>query len=212
MTKTEVIRTEVTQTQTARTQTARKQGAEIQGAGTQTTAFKALVGQAFSLAGAISLSLLLSASVSALEPQDAASYRESGGVTPQQAEQYLESRNSPLISNHDADQVNSYYYFGVYEQRTLIGLERVRADDYSQHFSLLVFDGDDLFGYYQNIASLPLFIEPDGQLSFPRGAELEGQIFIQQDVFPALCLRDKGCVEWQSVDHPNDQSGDQSGD
>jgi len=144
----------------------------------------------------------------ALEPQDAASYRESGGVTPQQAEQYLESRNSPLISNHDADQVNSYYYFGVYEQRTLIGLERVRADDYSQHFSLLVFDGDDLLGYYQNIASLPLFIEPDGQLSFPRGAELEGQIFIQQDVFPALCLRNKSCVEWQSVDQSVESTTD----
>ncbi|MEK9712138.1 MAG: hypothetical protein VW258_06205, partial [Thalassolituus sp.] len=127
-------------------------------------------------------------------------YRESGGVTPQQAEEYLETRKSPLISNNDADQVNSYYYFGVFDGRTLIGLERVRADDYSQHFSLLVFEGHELLGYYQGIASLPLFIESDGQLSFPRGSELLGQIYIQQEEFPQLCLKGRACIDWQSAD------------
>ena len=135
----------------------------------------------------------------ALEPQDAASYRHSGGVTPQTAEQLLESMSSPLISDAEADHVNSYYYFGIHGDRTLIGLERVRGSDYRQYFSVLIFDGEQLLGYYQNVASLPLFIEDDGALSFPRGAELQDRIFLQQDTFPPLCLAAYPCVDWHSL-------------
>ena len=146
------------------------------------------------------LSLVLLVPVTyALEPQDAASYFGTEAVTPQQAELCLESMRSPLIHNSEGDHVNSYYYFGVHHDRTLIGLERVKGADYSQYFSLLVFDQTTLLGYYRNIASLPLFIEPDGQLSFPRGVELADTIYIDQDEFPALCLAGQPCVEWVSV-------------
>ena len=137
---------------------------------------------------------------SALEPQDAASYFYSGGVTPQQAEAYLESTSSPLIRDSEGDHVNSYYYFGTRAGRTLIGLERVRGDDYSQHFSMLVFEGEALLGYYANIASLPLFIGEDGRLLFPRGSELADVIFLDQDAFPPLCLKGTHCVDWVAVD------------
>ena len=135
----------------------------------------------------------------ALEPQDAASYFATDAVTPQQAEQCLETMKSPLIHNSEGDHVNSYYYFGVHGDRTLIGLERVKGADYSQYFSLLVFDQTTLLGYYRNIASLPLFIEQDGQLSFPRGVELADTIYIHQGSFPALCLAGQDCVDWVSV-------------
>jgi len=149
----------------------------------------------------------------ALEPQDAASYFSSGAVTPQQAEQYLEEIRSPLIHNSDGDHVNSYYYFGIRNQRTLIGLERVKGDDYSQYFSLLIFDGKELLGYYRNIASLPLFIEENGQLLFPRGIELNEEIFIDQDTFPPLCLNSEPCVAWtphQTSEQLSDQESERS--
>lgn len=136
----------------------------------------------------------------ASEPQDAARYLQSGGVTPQQAEAYLESISSPLIRDNAGDHVNSYYYFGTYAERTLIGLERVRGDDYSQHFTLLVFHRTSLLGYYTDIVTLPLFLGTNGELLFPRGSELAHDIFIDQDAFPLLCMGRSRCIEWTAMD------------
>lgn len=118
-------------------------------------------------------------------------------VTPQEAEAFLQAHNSPLLSGSETDHVKSFYYFGSHGHRTLIGLERVRGDDYSQHYSLMVFENKDLLGYYAESPALPLMITESGVLSFPRGNEVSDIILIQQNEFPPLCLGSKPCIQWE---------------
>lgn len=120
-------------------------------------------------------------------------------VTPQWTEQYLENTQSALLSGSERDHVNSYYYFGVHGERTLIGLERVKGNDFRQYFSLLIFDQKTLLGYYENIPNLPFVVTESGQLTFPRGYELNDTILIQENTFPPLCLAEYACVEWVDV-------------
>jgi hypothetical protein len=120
-------------------------------------------------------------------------------VTPQWTESYLEDTDSALLGGAENDHVNSYYYFGLHGQRTLIGLERVKGSNFQQYFSLLIFDHQTLLGYYENIPNLPFVVTDSGQLTFPRGYELDDVILIQQARFPPLCLAEYPCVEWVSV-------------
>lgn len=120
-------------------------------------------------------------------------------VTPQWTESFLEETDSALLKGADGDHVNSYYYFGTHDQRTLIGLERVKGSNFQQYFSLLVFDHQTLLGYYQYIPNLPFFVTETGRLTFPRGYEVEDVILIQQQSFPPLCLAEYDCVDWVPV-------------
>ena len=134
-------------------------------------------------------------------------------VTPEWAERYLYSRNSALLDDSFNDHVMSFYYFGRVAQRTLIGLERVRGDDYEQFFSLLVFEDTHLLGYYRNVLSFPSGVSDSGDVQFPRGvnAHLQGSdalLNIALPAFSALCQRQRGsqtqalaelCVPWTAV-------------
>jgi hypothetical protein len=120
-------------------------------------------------------------------------------VTPQWTESYLEDTDSALLGGAENDHVNSYYYFGLHGQRTLIGLERVKGSNFQQYFSLLIFDHQTLLGYYENIPNLPFVVTDSGQLTFPRGYELDDVILIQQERFPPLCLAEYPCVDWVTV-------------
>jgi len=117
-------------------------------------------------------------------------------VTPQDAERILIEEQSVLLQGRETDHVNSYYYFGNIGYRTLIGLERVRGDDYSQHYSLMVFENDILLGYYPDIATMPLMLTDSGVLEFPVGFEASEIILVQQNEFPPLCLGTVRCVDW----------------
>ncbi|WP_430462615.1 hypothetical protein ACQUQU_07465 [Thalassolituus sp. LLYu03] len=90
-------------------------------------------------------------------------------VTPQWTEQYLKRSHSALLVDSDDDHVMSYYFFGTERDVTLMGLERVRGEDYEQFFSLMLFSGQRLLGYYQNVLSFPSGVEADGTVQFPRG-------------------------------------------
>lgn len=85
------------------------------------------------------------------------------------AEQYLKSHHAALLEGSERDHVMSLYYFGQHGSRSLMGLERVRGDDYEQHFSLLIFEGKVLIGYYQDVLSFPSLINEKGEVSFPLG-------------------------------------------
>ncbi|TNC92372.1 hypothetical protein [Thalassolituus sp.] len=120
-----------------------------------------------------------------------------GNVTPQDAELWLKTHDSELLEGSDTDHVMSYYFFGTNGHRTLIGLERVRGDDFTQHYYLMVFDDTRLLGYYPDIATMPLMLSESGVLEFPRGYDVSDTILIQQDEFPPLCLGEFGCSNWR---------------
>ncbi|MCD8520991.1 MAG: hypothetical protein LRY66_15690 [Saccharospirillaceae bacterium] len=132
-------------------------------------------------------------------------------VTPEWVERYLYTRNSDLLNDSFNDHVMSFYYFGRVGQRTLIGLERVRGNDYEQFFSLLIFHRTELLGYYRNVLSFPSGVSDSGDVQFPRGvnAHLQGSdalLNIHSPVFIALCQRQRGvqslaelCVPWTPV-------------
>lgn len=124
-------------------------------------------------------------------------------VTPDWAERHLYALRSPVMKDSHTDHVISLYFFGEYKDRTLIGLERVKGDDYRQYFSLLVFDKRKLLGYYENIASFPSKVGKDGVVLFPDKYQPrafgDGQFFsIANDNFKPLCLGQATiCVRWQ---------------
>ena len=124
-------------------------------------------------------------------------------MTPQAAEIYLDHSQSPLMADSHNDHVVSLYFFGEYQDRTLIGLERVKGDDYEQFFSLLVFEKKQLLGYYQNVASFPSQVQSDGRVIFPKRFRPQprqpGEFFsLAGPSFPALCFSASDtCVSWQ---------------
>jgi len=129
-------------------------------------------------------------------------------ITPQAAEIYLHSIRSPLMQNSHTDHVVSLYFFGDYQDRTLIGLERVKGEDYQQYFSLLVFEKKELLGYYKYVASFPAAVDPDGIVVFPPRftpdiSRSEAAFSLASDVFSDLCLGDIACVEWTAVRDTN---------
>lgn len=132
-------------------------------------------------------------------------------VTPEWVEGYLYRRNSVLLADSANDHVMSFYYFGRVGLRTLIGLERVRGDDYEQFFSLLIFNGAELLGYYHNVLSFPSGVSASGDVQFPRGVnahlqDADAPLSVITMKFSALCQRQRGvqslaeqCVPWTPV-------------
>lgn len=128
-------------------------------------------------------------------------------VTPEWTESYLKATHSALLDDSVNDHVMSYYYFGSVGHHTLMGLERVRGDDYDQYFSLMIFSGKTLLGYYRDVASFPSGVSATGDVSFPRGVgvQLQGSAapfnILAESHLP-LCLTvgaQTRCVDWVAV-------------
>lgn len=129
--------------------------------------------------------------------------QEANGVTPEWTERYLKAIQSKLLEGAAADHVMSFYYFGTHGTLTLMGLERVQGDDYEQFFSLMIFNGQTLEGYYQNVFSFPSGVTAAGDVLFPRdviSAMADGSPFNITDTRAlALCqtLGDQQrCFNW----------------
>ncbi|MCH2040129.1 MAG: hypothetical protein MK185_05805 [Saccharospirillaceae bacterium] len=123
-------------------------------------------------------------------------------VTPEWTERHLYATRSPLMKGSHTDHVVSLYYFGDSGTRTLIGLERIKGDDYLQYFSLLLFDKKTLIGYYPEIASFPSSVNQQGWVEFPdryKQRVLDGQqpFSVLATQFSPLCLgKTRQCIDW----------------
>lgn len=122
------------------------------------------------------------------------------------AEQYLKEHDSHLLDDSEHDHVMSLYYFGHHQQRRLMGLERVRGEDYAQYYTLLLFEEETLVGYYQNVLSFPSSIQDNGDVLFPLGIKGKMQnsqqllnINLPLNQYQPLCLQQKTeqeCYPW----------------
>lgn len=120
-------------------------------------------------------------------------------VTPEWTEAFLHRTHSPLLDDHVNDKVMSFYFFGRHGERTLIGLERVRGEDYHQYFTLLVFDNQTLLGFYRHIHSFPTKILSSGEVRFPRGYNTKLIFNVLSDTFPTLCQgKFMPCIPWMA--------------
>ena len=97
------------------------------------------------------------------------------GVTPVWAEQFLKAHYPALLDGSEQDHVMSMYYFGRHGARTLMGLERVRGENYEQFYTLLVFEEQRLLGYYPNVMTFRSAILSNGDVQFPLGVAAHGE-------------------------------------
>lgn len=107
-------------------------------------------------------------------------------VTPQWAEHYLQQQHPELLLDQQADHVVSYYFFGRWQDVSLIGLERVRGEQYRQYLTLLLFRQHDLFAYYANVATFPRQLSLAGEVQFPDGVTPDAALWLS-DLPPQLC-------------------------
>lgn len=136
---------------------------------------------------------------------------EKTNVTANWAEQYIKQNHPSLMVDSQFDHVLSVYYFGQYGNRSLLGLERVRGENYEQFFTILVFEDSHLLGYYENVLSFPSTINEQGEVGFPYGIsgeikEIGESMNLNAAEFGDLCQTQAHvtqCFTWQAVAYKN---------
>ncbi len=151
----------------------------------------------------LSLLLLLCAAVSLAA--------EKTNLTADWAEQHIKQNHPSLVFGSESDHVMSVYYFGKYENRSLMGLERVRGENYEQYFTVLIFENNLLLGFYENILSFPSTISEQGEVGFPYGISAEIKtsakpLNLSAIEFGDLCQTQahvRQCFTWQPATYKN---------
>ncbi len=90
-------------------------------------------------------------------------------MNAQDAHEIIKLKKPELLG--DGDQVVSFYYFGHSEQTTVVGLEQI-GSDYLPIRWLLVFQNEELLGWYYPSEKFPLRFA-QGELKFPKGTKVE---------------------------------------
>jgi hypothetical protein len=107
-------------------------------------------------------------------------------------ERYLLTHHPELMRDPHLNQVLSFYYFGSFQGFTIIGMERVKGDDYHQHNTLLIFKDSVLQGYYEELSAFPASINEQGIIEFPANSNVVDKINLGQNYYPAIIFsRDK---------------------
>jgi hypothetical protein len=124
----------------------------------------------------------------------APAYSETAQVklTPKWTERYLFKNTPELVKNTHLDHVLSFYYFGSYKDFTIMGMERVKGDDYHQHNTVLIFKNSELKGYYEELQMFPSSVNKEGVIEFPANNDVEDNINLEEGFYPAMVfVRDK---------------------
>jgi hypothetical protein len=113
-------------------------------------------------------------------------------LTPKWTERYLFKNNPELVRNTHLDQVLSFYYFGSFEGFTIMGMERVKGEDYHQYNTVLIFKDSVLQGYYEELAVFPAGVNKQGIVEFPANNDVSDNINLRQGYYPDIIFtRDK---------------------
>lgn len=113
-------------------------------------------------------------------------------LTPKWTERYLFKHNPELVKNTHLDQVLSFYYFGSFQDFTVMGMERVKGEDYHQYNTVLVFKNSVLQGYYEELAVFPAGVNAQGVVGFPANNDVVENIDLGLGDYPAIVFsRDK---------------------
>ena len=111
-------------------------------------------------------------------------------LSPQWTERYLFKNTPQLLENSHADHVLAFYYFGGFKDFTVMGMERVRGEDYEPHNTILIFKNSILQGYYEELLVFPAGVSEEGLIFFPANRSVNEQINLATDAYPALIFNE----------------------
>lgn len=120
-------------------------------------------------------------------------------LSPQWTERYLFKNFPILLKNSHTDHVLAFYYFGSFQDFTIMGMERVKGDDYEPHHTVLIFKDSVLQGYYQELVVFPAGVSKDGQVFFPANLPVERNIELAMGQYPNIVF--KGDLETTATFH-----------
>ena len=107
-------------------------------------------------------------------------------LSPQWTERYLFKNYPELLKDSHADHVLAFYYFGSYKNFTIMGMERVKGDEYEPHNTILVFKDSILQGYYENLAVFPAGVSEQGEVYFPPNRDVLENISLANNHYPII--------------------------
>ena len=107
-------------------------------------------------------------------------------LSPQWTERYLFKHIPKLLKNSHTDHVLAFYYFGSFEDYTIMGMERVMGDDYEPHHTVLIFKDSVLQGYYPDLMVFPAGVSLQGQIFFPANRSVADNIDLADSRYPAI--------------------------
>jgi len=107
-------------------------------------------------------------------------------LSPQWTERYLFKNIPKLLKNTHTDHVLAFYYFGSFQDFTIMGMERVKGDDYEPHHTILIFKNSILQGYYEELLVFPAGVSKQGQVFFPANRPVDENIELAQGLYPTI--------------------------
>ncbi len=107
-------------------------------------------------------------------------------LSPQWTERYLFKNIPKLLKNTHTDHVLAFYYFGSFQDFTIMGMERVKGDDYEPHHTILIFKNSILQGYYEELLVFPAGVSKQGQVFFPANRPVGDNIELAQGLYPTI--------------------------
>jgi hypothetical protein len=107
-------------------------------------------------------------------------------LSPQWTERYLFKHMPELVKNSHTDHVLAFYYFGSFQDLTIMGMERVKGDDYEPHHTILIFKDSILQGYYKELLVFPAGVSEQGQVFFPANRLVNANIDLAHGHYPTI--------------------------
>lgn len=101
-------------------------------------------------------------------------------LSPQWTERYLFKHYPFMLKGSHTDHVLAFYYFGSWQDFTVMGMERVKGDDYTPHYTVLIFKDSKLQGYYAEVPVFPAGLNEKGQVTFPKNAQVEDYVDLNE--------------------------------
>ncbi|MBQ0732665.1 MAG: hypothetical protein KBT75_18320, partial [Oleispira antarctica] len=103
---------------------------------------------------------------------------------------YLFKNTPKLLKNSYTDHVLAFYYFGSFQDFTIMGMERVKGDDYEPHHTLFIFKDSVLQGYYEELLVFPAGVSKQGQVFFPANRSVNETIDLANGLYPVLIFNE----------------------
>lgn len=107
-------------------------------------------------------------------------------LSPQWTERYLFKYHPDLLEDSHNDHVLAFYYFGGFQDYTVMGMERVMGNDYLPHHTMLIFKDSVLQGYYSELMVFPAGVSTQGLIFFPANRLVAAKIDLANGVYPEV--------------------------